>query len=201
VRKILIGLMVAVLLTMVWVMPIMAAPGTSQSVTVSATPSFVAVENTPGTWTMNGVKGDGFLSLDTIYYAIGATGTSDITAPVTTVTDADCRFSLTDTSSVNITLKVTMEDFTGGGANMANSEDGSNGAATYGAYSYYSGMTYADKKVVKEVANIGTTTAMYTSTTPGGADIKWAVQVETQTGDWASGTASTATLTVTAAKA
>jgi hypothetical protein len=199
VKKILIGLMIAVLLTVGLVSPMMAA--TSQNVTVTATPSYIAVANTPGTWTLNGVKGDGFILVNTIYYAIGAAKADDVTGPGETVTDDDCRFALTDTSSVNITLKVTMEDFAGGSANMANSEDGSNGATNYGAYSYYSGMTYTNKKVVKEVANIGTTTAMYTSTTPGGADINWAVQVETQENAWAGSSSSTATLTITAAKA
>jgi len=199
VKKILAGLMIAVLLTVGLVTPTMAA--TSQSVTVTATPAYVAIANTPNTWTLNGVKSDGFILVDTIYYAIDATGTADTTGPGATVTDADCRFSLTDTSSVNITLKVTMEDFAGGSVNMANSESGLNGATSYGAYSYYSGMTYTAKKVVKKVANIGTTDVMYTSTSPGGADIKWAVQVETQTDAWAGGTASTATLTITAAKA
>lgn len=199
-RKILAGLMIAVLLTVGLVSPMLAAPGTSQSVTVTATPSFIAVENTPDTWTMNGVKGDGFILVNTIYYAIDVAKASDTTGPGATVAAADCRFALTDTSSVNITLKVTMEDFAGGSANMANSEDGTNGATNYGAYSYYSGMTYTAKKVVKEVANIGTTTAMYTSSTPGGADIAWAVQVETQENAWAGSSASTATLTITAAK-
>ncbi len=198
-KKILIGLMVAVLLTVGLVTPMMGA--TSQNVTVTATPSYIAIANTPGTWTLNGVKGDAMILTDTIYYAIGAAKASDTTAPGATVVDADCRFALTDTSSVNITLKVTMEDFAGGDANMGNSEDGSNGATTYGSYSYYSGMTYADKKVVKEVANIGTTTAMYTSTVAGGADINWAVYVETQTDAWAGSGSSTSTLTITAAKA
>ncbi len=198
-KKIVIGLMVAVLLTVGLVSPMVA--GTSQNVTVTATPSYIAIANTPGTWTINGVKGDAMILTDTIYYAIGAAKASDVTAPGETVVAADCRFGLTDTSSVNITLKVTMEDFAGGSANMANSEDGSNGATNYGAYSYYEGMTYADKKVVKEVANIGTTTAMYTSTAAGGADIAWAIQVETQTDAWAGSTPSTSTLTITAAKA
>lgn len=198
-KKILVGLAIAVLLTLGLVVPAMA--GTDSNVTVTATPSYVSIANTLGTWTLNGVKGDGFILTDTIYYAIGAGGTSDTTGPGATVVDNDCRFSLNDTSSVNITLKVTMEDFAGGSANMGNSEDGSNGATTYGSYSYYSGMTYTSKKVVKKVANIGTTTAMYTSTTPGGADIKWAVQVNTQTNAWAGGTSSTSTLTITAAKA
>jgi hypothetical protein len=198
-KKILIGLAIAVILMVGGVSPTMGA--TSQSVTVTATPAYVAIANTPGTWTLNGVKGDSFIDVNTTYYAIGDTGTSDTTGPGATVTDADCRFSLTDTSNVDITLKVTMEDFTGGSANMVNSETGSNGATSYGAYSYYSGMTYTNKKVVKKVANIGTTDVMYTSTTPGGADIKWAVEVKTQTDAWSGGTSSTATLTITAAKA
>lgn len=198
-RKILVGLILAVLLTMALAVPAMA--GNTQSVTVTATPSFVSIANTPGTWTMNGVKGDGLIDIDTIYYAIGAAGTSDTTAPVTTVADADCRFTLTDTSSVNITLKVTMEDFASGSDPMLNAESADNGEGTYSAYSYYSGLAYPSGKVlVKEVANIGTTGVLYTSTTPGGADIKWAAQVETQTDVWTGGTSSTATLTITAAK-
>jgi hypothetical protein len=196
VKKILIGLMVAVLLTMGLVSPMLAADLT-QNVTVTATPSYINIANTPGTWTLNGVKGDGFILTDTIYYAIGASGTSDVTGPGATVADADCRFSLTDTSSVNITLAVAVGNFTGGSANMGNSGDGSNGATTYGAYAYYSGMTYADKKVAKESGS----TVMYTSTSPGGADIKWGTQIETQTDPWAGSSASTTTMTITAVKA
>lgn len=200
-KKILIGLMIAVLLTLGLVAPAMAAGALTQDVTVTATPSYISIANTPNTWTLNGVKGDGLIDIDDIYYAIGAAGTADTTGPGETVLAADCRFALTDTSSVNITLKVTMEDFSGGSDPMANAESADNGEGTYSAYSYYVGMTYTDKKLVKEVANIGDVTAMYTSTTPGGADIGWAVQVETQTDAWSGGTSSTATLTITAAKA
>jgi hypothetical protein len=189
--------MIAVLLMVVWVLPVAAA--LTQSVTVTATPSYVAIANTPGTWTLNGVKGDGFILVNTIYYAIDAAKTNDTTGPGATVAAADCRFALTDTSSVNITLKVTMENFAGGIDNMTNG-DGTNGATSYAAYSYYSGMTYTDKKIVKKVADIGTTDVMYTSTSAGGADIAWAVQVETQENAWTGADASTATLTITAAK-
>lgn len=198
-KKILAGLMVAVLLLLGVVTPLMAA--TAQNVAVTAKPSYIDIANTPATWILNGIKGDGSISPDSFYYAIGAAKASDQTAPGVTVADADCRFTITDTSSVNITLKVTMEDFAGGDADMTNSGDGTNGATAYGSYSYYSGLTYTSKVIVKEIADIATTGALYTSTSAGGADILWGLQIETQTDDWLGGDTSTSQLTITAIKA
>jgi hypothetical protein len=200
VKKILIGLMVAVLLTLGLVSPMMA--DTAQNVTVTATPAYVSIANDLDTWTLNGVIGDGFILTDTIYYSVDDDAVSDTTTPAATVNSTSCRFTLTDTSGVNITLKVTMENFAGGDADMTNSGLGSNGAADYGAYSYYTGCTYGtDKQIVKEGADIATTGVLYTSTVAGGADIGWGVGVETQTDAWAGSTPSTAQLTITAAKA
>jgi len=198
VKKILAGLMIAVLLTVGLVTPMMA---NAVNVTVTAQPAYIFVENTPGTWTINGVINDGFIEPDTLYYSIGEDAVSDTTAPAATVNATSCLFDLTDSSSVNITLQVTMEDFTGGIDNMSNAESASNGATSYAAQSYYSGMTYADKKVVKVVANLATTDVLYTSTVAGGADISWGVVLETQEDAWTGADSSTATLTITAAKA
>jgi hypothetical protein len=199
VKKILIGLMVAVLLTVGLVSPMLAA--TSQNVTVTATPAYVSIANDLDTWTLNGVIGDGFILTDTIYYAVDTDAVSDTTVPAATVNSTSCRFTIADTSGVNITLKVTMEDFSGGSDPMTNTGTGANGVGAYGAYSYYNGQTYSQAKVVKKVANIATTDVLYTSTSPGDADISWGVALETQEDVWTGSSASTATLTITAAKA
>lgn len=154
---------------------------------VSADPD---IANAPTTWTMNGLMGSGVIQIDTIYYA---NPQGDTQAPASTVADADCNFTITNSSTMAIDLTCTMGSFSGGDANMTNSDTGANGATTYGAYSWFSGILYANKVIIKSVgSDVG-----YDGL-PATTDIKWGVEVETQTNEWAGGNSSTATLTITA---
>lgn len=190
-RKIVLTVMLAMLLAVLFSVPVWGA--TSQDVTVTADPAYIAISNTPSTWTLNGITGDSTIAIDTVYYS---NPLGDTTTPSTTVVDGECRFTITDTSDVNIDLTVTMSNFAGGDANMSNSDTGANGATTYGAYSWYSGLLYASKVITKTTGS----SVLYTSVTPGGADIKWGTEVETQTDAWTGGSSSTSTLTITATK-
>jgi hypothetical protein len=189
-RKLLISLALALTLVLSFNLPAFAA--TSQDVTVTATPSYIAISNSPNTWTINGISGTGKIQPNTTYYAKGST--NETTPPSATVLDAECYFTVTNSSSVNIDLTVTWGAFTGGGADMTNSNAGTNGATTYGAYCWYSGMTYTSKVIVKSTGS----DKMLTGMTPATTTKKWGVEIKTRTDAWTSGTSSTSTLTITA---
>ena len=180
---------VLALLIAMWggVIPVGAA--TSQNVTVDATPAFIGIANAPGTWTANGITGGGFVAPDTVYYA---NPLGDTTAPSATVVDAECRFTITNTSTVAIDLTVNIPDFTSGDA-IANSDLGTNSATEFGAYSWYSGMTYSSKVIAKNTGSDVMYDGLAATT-----DIKWGAEIEFQTNAWSTGTAMSSTMTITA---
>jgi hypothetical protein len=162
-------------------------------ITITATPSYVSFSSSPTTWTLNGITGSGKIAVNTKYYA---NPLGDTTAPSITVVDGECQFTWTNDSSINIVITVNCGAFTGGDATMTNSNTGSNGATTYGAYSWYSGQTYANKVITKSSGSA----ALYTTVTPG-EDKKWGAEILTRTDAWTGGGASTATMTISAAAA
>jgi len=188
VRKILIVLL------LVGVLPLVV-PAIVQAtdITITATPSYISFSSAPTTWTLNGETGDSKIDVDTVYYANPG---GDTTPPSATVVDGECKFTWTNDSSVNIAITVNCGSFTGGDADMTNSGTGANGATTYGAYSWYSGMTYANKVIVKSSGS----DTLYTTVTPG-EDKKWGAEIETRTDAWTGSSSSTATMTITAAEA
>ena len=184
-------ILLAVVLALTPVSSLLAA--SSADVTVTATPLFLSITNTPDTWTINGITGPGTIKPNTTYYAKG--GVNETTAPSATVLGTECYFTVTcSTGATTCDLTVTWGDFTGGGANMANSNLGTNGATEYGAHCWYEGMTYASKVIVKSSGS----DKMYTVGLAAGASLKWGVEILTQTNDWTSGVSSTSTLTITA---
>ena len=187
-RRILIIFMaVAMLLSMVFgALPLAAA--TDQDVTVDATPAFIAISNAPGTWTVNST-GDSRVAPDTIYYSNDVDNSA---APSATVVDAECRFTITNTSTVAIDLTLNVPDFTGGDA-IANSDIGGNSATEFGAYGWYSGMTYSAKVIAKSTASVVLYDGLAALT-----DIKWGMEIEFQTNDWGAGTAMSTTANIAA---
>jgi len=161
---------------------------TTQDVTITATPSYIDIANAPSTWTLNGITGSGKIAVDTIYYA---NPLGDTTAQTATPVDGECRFTITNTSSIATDLSVNSGDFSGGSANMTNGDSGANGATSYGGYSYFSGVAGT---VVMATSGSGVGKDALAATT----DIKWGAQIETQTNAWAGGSASTATMTISA---
>ena len=190
-RRILVGILMAVVLVSMLAIPVYALD--YQNVTVTATPAYMCIVIDNLTWTINGIVGEGVIDTSTTYYS---NPLGDTTPPSAEVAAGECYFSLTNTSTIDITLTVDMENFTGGDANMTNGETGSAGATSYGAYSWYSGCTYADdKQIVKK--NATGSEVLWTSATPG-EDTKLGITISTQTDAWGGGGSSTSTMKVTA---
>lgn len=186
-KRILMMLLLVVSLSL-----LLSAPAQATDITITASPSYLSFSSSPTTWTLNGITGSGKIDENTTYYS---NPLGDTTSPSATVTDSECQFSWTNDSSVNITVTVNCGAFTGGSADMTNSNTGSNGATTYGAYSWYSGMTYSSKVIVKSSGS----SVLYTTTTAG-EDKKWGAEITTRTDSWTGSSDSTATMTITAAE-
>lgn len=184
------------LVSLVLVLALLAFPAsgvfaeTSQNVTVSASPSYICIANAPGAWTINSETGNSKLATSTTYYSnpLGST-----TVPSDPVVDGECTFTITNTSSVAIDLTVNFPNFTGGDA-MANGNSGSGGEGTFGAYSYCTGMTYSTGKVVAQASGSAVMKDALAATT----NIMWGLTLSTQTDAWASGTAMSSTVVITA---
>lgn len=186
-RKLIVSLVLALVLILLPASGVLAA--TSAAVTVTATPGFIGIANSPGTWTINGIIGSGVILKGTAYYA---NPLGDTTSPSATVVDGECQFTITNTSTIATDLAVNFADFTGGDA-MTNSGDGTNTANTFGAWSYVSGMTYSGKVVAQATGSAVLKDALAATT-----DIKWGVEVLIKADDFTSATAMSSTITITA---
>jgi hypothetical protein len=194
VKKLLIAVMLVLALVLVPVTPAFAL--TSQEVTVTATPAFIAIANDPSTWTVNDIVGvgtKGVIVVDTIYYS---NPLGDCTEPSDPVVDGECRFTITNTSTIITDLTVNFPDHSGGDAST-NSDTGSNDTTKFGAYAYCTGMTYSTGKVIAKHAASDPMKEDLAATT----DIKWGLTYESQSDAWTSGDAMTSTVTITATAA
>jgi len=183
-RKTLIAILMTLALAVVPAAGVFAA--TSQDVEITATPAYISITNAPGTWTINGILGSGVIETDTLYYSNPG---GDTTSPtVTGATDGECRFLITNASTVAIDLTVVFPDHIGGDAST-NSNTGSNGATSFGARTYFSGQASGAWVIAKNAGSavgydgLGATT-----------DIRWGLIYESQTNAWTSGTAMTNTV-------
>lgn len=192
-RKLLGSLILALVLVVGWAVPVMAA-GTTQDVTVTATPLYLSITNSPSAWTLNGVNGgNSLISPNITYYAKGST--NDTTSPSATVLDTECLFTVTNgTGATTCDLTVTCGAFTGGGAACTNSNAGTNGSGIYGAHCWYSGLLYVNKVIVKDAGS----DQMYSVGLAADTSLKWGAGILTRTNDWTSGTSSQATMTLIA---
>ncbi len=161
---------------------------TSDTVTVTAVPSFVSITSSPNTWTINGISGNGKIAPNTTYYS----KTSDNVSPSSTVLGAEAYFEITNASTENTTIAVNWGNFSGGDA-MTNSDNGSAGATSFGAYSYYEGLLYSNKVIAK-----ATGSDPLKSNHPATTNLKWGVEITTRISGWTSGDTQTSTITVTA---
>jgi hypothetical protein len=189
-KKLLISIILAVALLLIPVSGVFAA--TSQNVTVTATPAYIAIANAPSTWTINDVAGAGgkTIAVNTQYYS---NPLGDTTVPSDPVVDGECRFTVTNTSSVAIDLTVNFPDHANGDAST-NSNDGTNLLGTFGAYSYCTGMTYSSGKVLAKASGSSAMKSGLAATT----NIKWGLAYKSQSNAWTSGTAMTSTVVITA---
>ena len=190
-KRWLIALVLALALVVAITIPALA--DTSQDVTVTATPTYIAIANAPSTWTVNEETGDSLIDTSTEYWS---NPLGDTTTPSDPVVDSECRFTITNTSTVITDLTVNFPHFTGGDA-MQNSGTGSGGAGTFGAYSYCTGMTYSTGKVIADNSGSGPMKEDLAATT----NIKWGVSCDAQTDAWSSPSAMTSTITITATEA
>ena len=192
-KKKLFLILIALTLILTTSVPVMGA--TSQDVTVTATPAFIAIANAPGAWSVNDVAdATGKVILpDTLYYS---NPLGDTTIPtVGGAVDGECRFTITNTSSVVTDLTVIFPDHAGGDAST-NSETGANAATSFGAYSYFSGQIQGAWVVAKDTGSAAGLEDLAATT-----NIKWGLIYESQSDAWTSGTNMTSTVTITAAAA
>jgi hypothetical protein len=187
-RRILV-IIVAMVVAILPFAPALAA--TSAAVTVTYQPQLVAISINPTTWTINSETGNSKIATSTTYYS---NPTSSITTPtVGGATDAQCAFTITNTSNVAIDLYVTASDASGGSDAMTNGETGSAGATSYGAKSYFSGQASGAWVVAKKSGSSKGLDNLAAST-----NIKTGMVIATQTDAWSGSTNSTLTITWTA---
>lgn len=189
-KKIIVSLALALVLLLSISVPVLAE--TSQDVTVTATPSYIAIANSPNNWKVNDEADAGGKTIltGTEYWSnpIG-----DTTTPSDPVVDGECHFTITNTSNVITDLTVNFPHFTSGDA-MQNSGTGDGGVGTFGAYSYCTGMTYTTGKVIANNSGSSAMKEDLAATT----NIMWGLSCDTQTDEWTSGTAMTSTVVITA---
>jgi len=184
------GFALAVVMILGATLPVFAAD--FANITITANPLFLSITNTPNTWTMNGLVNGKAVRNASVYYS---NPLGDTTAPPATVNDSSCRFTVNcSTGATTCDLTVNVGNFSGGGLVMTNSNDGSNGATTFGAYSWYSGMTYSNKVIAKDTGS----TAMYTTGLAADATLKWGMEIKTRTDAVTAGGVSTSIATITA---
>ena len=191
-------LMVAIvsMLTVVGLVGVMASPtlaATTAVVTVTGTPAYISITIAPTTYTINSdTGGNSGMNINTTYYSNPLGGA---TSPSATVVDGECDFTITNTCSVAADYTGNMSDGSGGSNAMTNVNGATPGAASYAAYAYYSGETFASKVLLK---NSGSILGNFKSNVTAAASLKVGFQFATQTGAWSGGTGSTYTLTITA---
>jgi hypothetical protein len=106
--------------------------------------------------------------------------------------DGECRFDTTNGGNVAIDLTVNIPDFSGGDAST-NSNLGTNGATTFGAYTYVSGVAFASKVIAKASAS-----SVAISNLAASANKYWGIMLTTQSNAWTSATAMTSSCTIAA---
>lgn len=163
---------------------------TSQDVSVTATPQYIAIANAPSTWTINSLTGSSVILVDTMYWSnpLGDTTTPTVGGAV----DGECRFTITNTSTVAIDLTVLFPHHAGGDAST-NSDTGANAAGSFGAKSYFTGQASGAWVIAKNSGSGVGKDALAAST-----NIKWGLQYESQSDAWGSGTNMTSTVNIAA---
>lgn len=171
-----------------WSIPALAL--TTNTITFTGTPAYIAISTSPNTFTWNSIAGSSKILVNTTYYT---NPLGDTTAPAgANVVDGECTFTTTNTSNVGIDLTFNMPNYAGGDAST-NSNTGGNGANTFGAYAWYSGLAYANKVIAKN-AGSGHLIENLTALT----NLKWGCEMTTQSGAWTSATAMTSAATLAA---
>ena len=190
-----LAIVITSVLTIIGLMGLLVSPvsaATPAVVTVTGTPAYVAITISPTTYTINSDNsGSSVMAINTTYYSNPLGGT---TSPSATVVDGECDFTITNTASIATDLTGNMLDGSGGSNPMTNVNGAAAGAASYSAYAYYSGETFASKVLLKNAAS---TLGNFKSNLGATTNIKVGFQFSTQTGAWTGGTGSSYVLTIT----
>jgi len=109
-KRILVGILVSTILAIALVSPALAA--TTQTVTITATPTYIALTNSEDTWAVGTVAGS------TAYW-----WTSDSNAPDEPFVDGDMKSTITNTGSVAEDIDVKVAAFTGGAGWTISTDD------------------------------------------------------------------------------
>ncbi len=189
-RKAILSVALALMLLVVFAVPIFAA--TSDTVDVTATPSYISIEVTPSTYDIGGTGAK--IAPATTYYACGLAG-DESAPPGATVNDADCEFTITNTSTVATDITINFPHFISGDA-MQNSGGGYTDAEAgeFGVSGYASGVSWPGGAVIFDNSGSGVFIDALGATT----NIKFGWALKTQSDAWASGTAMTSTVVVSA---
>ena len=185
-RKLILSLALALMLVLSFSVPALAA--TSDTVDVTATPSFISIDITPTTWSVGGagVK----IAPSTTYWSNPLGGT---TAPTGTgALNTECEFTINNTSTVITSLTTTFPHMTGGDASQ-NSDTDTPGANAFGARTYFSGQATAAWALAKNTTPVVSYAALGALT-----NIKFGFKYQSQTGAWTLGTAMTCQVSIAA---
>jgi len=148
-------------------------------VTITATPTFISISNDTATWVMGAI-------LEGTTYWWSSTGN----APAEPFVDGGMKSTITNGSSVPITLSIHAHDFTGGvGWALSNTTVGSNIVMLYAGNT--STVNAAGMK------NLTDTWSQTMATGFSGATLKWCMKLAT--GTFTDGVGKSGTVTVTAA--
>jgi len=161
---------------------------TTATVFVNATPYFMSFTVTPYAWSVNST-GTGVIVNGYTYYS---NPLGEMTVPSDPVTTGECIWSLNNTSSVSTNITINWSDFVNGDA-MVNGNTGENGAATFGARSYFQGMNYSTQNQVVQSAASGFAYGPLGATT----NVTWGLTLKCPTNAWGSGASMNSTVTVT----
>lgn len=189
-KRLLISLTLALILTLSMVMPVSAAAAANISVT--ATPEYIAITNAPDTWLINSLTGTSVIAVDTVYWSNPLGDTTTPTVDGAGVVDGECRFTVTNTSTVAIDLTVLFPHHAAGDAST-NSDSGENAAGSFGAKTYFTGQLVAGWVICKNAGSDVGKDALAATT-----NIKWGIQYESQSDAWTSGTPMTSTVNIAA---
>lgn len=192
-KRLVISFIVAMALVIIPVSVALAA--TSQDVSVTAQPGYIAISNSPAAWVINDVADatGKYIAVDTIYYS---NPLGDTSIPSDPIVDGECRFTVTNTSGIATNIVVNFPHHTGGDASE-NSDLGTNDTTKFGAYAYtsYGSLNYSSTgKVIAK--NTGSDALI--SSLPATTNFMWGLAYESKSDAWGSGTAMTSTVVITA---
>jgi hypothetical protein len=171
-------------------LPIKVMAASTATIIVTNSPYFVSVTITPSSWSINGLTGSGLVNNATTYYSnpLGDT----LSPTVGGATNSQCYFNAANGMAIAVDLTVTSSNFSGGSDNSTNSNNGTAGATSYGAYTYFSGQTNLQWVICKSAgSSIG-----YSNLGSGG-NVNFGLIIAEQTNAWSGGTPSSSTITVT----